>query len=199
MLSPLESVELAKAVLALNEVDAKRRLLTLLLLNDNEAERLLAEWAQTPENVERSLRDSLAQIVGELHDSIERDEFTNYWEEDKLTNEWSYVRDMAAQVSKAAGTVPLEALLNLAFETQDELNEQTDFDWHPDPVEALSDLLEAAVVGTISANPARKDDILKRYDAFLKQKENVSESWRTELVKEAQTAWAQEKASAERT
>ena len=175
------SETLESVVAALSAEEAKERLLDLLRKDSEAARELIREKCEyRPDEKENayleSLRASLGRVIDELAGSIDGDEFTPYWDELSLTDENDYLDEMSDLFCKAARKMPLEALLQVAVETDGIVRERTVFDWHPDPTESLTELLRGVGIGVVRAAPEEENEaaletIEKRFRDLLSESE----------------------------
>lgn len=177
--------DLALAVKALSAKEARAELLSFLRAHPEEAEAFVRERSkEAPEAYARALRDSLARKVHALSVSIAADEFTPYWEEDKLTDESSYVDDMEVLLLDAAAVLPLETLLEIAMETSQAIAQETVYDWHPDGTD--EELVIAPALAFILRAPSQEEEIKARFADFLRHagEDEDGVSWRLSSLEE---------------
>ena len=172
-LHALESV-----VAALPAEEARKRLFDLLIQFPEKGRELLLEKGGILEDEQTDARNRRASLEADSDEaitleglrsqldtqlfllilSLENDEFTPDWEEDELTNEWDYIGEMQLLFEKAARTLPLDELVALARETNENMLKRTVFPWHPNPPDGLEDFLEAIGIGRVAAAPQEEKD-----------------------------------------
>ena len=178
MAESLSPHALESVVAALPAEEARKRLLDLLIQFPEKGRELLLEKGRIPEDEKaeagnrcaslepvseeeitlerlRTLLDG--QLTGLIF-SLENDEFTPDWEEDELTNEWDFIGEMQLLFEKAARTLPLDHLVALARETNENMLKRTVFPWHPYPPDGLEDFLEGIGIGRVAAAPQEEKD-----------------------------------------